>query len=330
MGNLFTFLISNQLFNIFLIIVNSTLFWILSFRRFKTKISLVFSVILLSLIFSSLFFPPLNIIYLFVIIIIYFRKENSGPKIVYQAPKAVFEGGGIRRGLTPPEAAGLLGKPLSIIISLTLMQMLKKGFINFGSKPNSFILSKNMQAKEKSSNFVEREKSRRELAQKINAVLTPYEELVIEFLEQNSDVPIRELNFEFYSSLFSDYLNWRIGGYDIELSIDYYEKIINRSHIEVRSEGILIRDGDVVIERNLFWVLLSDKFEELLSDDFNNYFPKWFAPSENDNLVEKYKDLLDNVAFALPENVSNILIVANNNFSSVNILSDIARATRSG
>ena len=191
-----------------------------------------------------------------------------------------------------------------------------------------------MQPKETSLNYVDREKSRRENAQKLNAVLTPYEEMVFEYFEQKKGLSLNEMNFDFFPTLFSDYLNWRIGGYDIPLSKDYYEKIVNRSHIEIRSEGNLINNKSEVIERNIFWILLSTDFEQTINKEFSDFFPSWFETDsknkERRDFIKEYKDLVLNVQASLSDDLGIIEISENINATSENLLSDIAKATRSG
>ena len=57
----------------------------------------------------------------------YFRSRK---KQVYLPAVARFEGGGIKRGLTPPEAAALLGKPIQTILGLVIVGLLRKGFLH--------------------------------------------------------------------------------------------------------------------------------------------------------------------------------------------------------
>ncbi|MBT3669110.1 MAG: hypothetical protein HON98_13020 [Chloroflexi bacterium] len=334
MENILEFFYPNQLINVLLIIINFVLLWVIYFRKYYGTIKLICFFINLAVLASALVYPPSSYLILGLMLILLFPFRNNNPKILYQTPKAVFEGGGIRRGLTPPETAGLLGKTPALVITLVIMQMLKKGFLEFGKKPLSFLIPRSMQPKETSLNYVDREKSRRENAQKLNAVLTPYEEMVFEYFEQKKGLSLNEMNFDFFPTLFSDYLNWRIGGYDIPLSKDYYEKIVNRSHIEIRSEGNLINNKSEVIERNIFWILLSTDFEQTINKEFSDFFPSWFETDsknkERRDFIKEYKDLVLNVQASLSDDLGIIEISENINATSENLLSDIAKATRSG
>ena len=185
---------------VFLIFLNLSVFSLVYFRKQGGSLKLLSISVLLWLILSPFLYPPLNFINLFLIGLLFVRSRGRIARKPFMAPKAVFEGGGIRRGLTAPEAAGLLGKSKALIITIALMQMLKKGFLEFSSSDYSVSLAQIMRKKKRNINYVDRENARREIAQELNVVLTPYEEILLEYLEQKKNISLNELNFNFFPS----------------------------------------------------------------------------------------------------------------------------------
>ena len=71
--------------------------------------------------------PPA--ILLLIVLVIWAQKSLHKRKVPYLPPIAQVEGGGIKRGLTAPEAAALLDMPLNKILTLVFFGLLKKGVV---------------------------------------------------------------------------------------------------------------------------------------------------------------------------------------------------------
>ena len=75
--------------------------------------------------------PAIELISLPVIVVLFGVNEwfLAKWKSRYMPPIAEVEGGGIKRGLTAPEAAALLEMPVSKVLALVIFGMLKKGMV---------------------------------------------------------------------------------------------------------------------------------------------------------------------------------------------------------
>ena len=93
---------------------------------------------------------------------------------------------------------------------------------------------------------------RRKAAQKLDIVLHPYEELFIELIEQSVGKPISKLDFGILVKPLIEEISYRIGGYNLEQSREYYRQVIERekgvSWICLREESAeFLREFDVSI-----------------------------------------------------------------------------------
>jgi len=118
--------------NSFLQIISGALiiiaFRYLFFRVFSRKAYLLFILFTVLLVIGFVYFPQIQLL-VFLSFVVYLIFDKMQNKPTYTPPEAVFEGGGIKRGLTAPEAAVLLGKPFDKILALVLLGMSEKGFI---------------------------------------------------------------------------------------------------------------------------------------------------------------------------------------------------------
>jgi hypothetical protein len=213
----------------------------------------------------------------------------------YLPIKVTIEGGGIRRGLTVPEVAYLLGMPTSKVLSLTILQMLQKGIIT---------LERSMPIQVKCAPGFEFEIARgdrtqiwQQEARKKGVVLLAYEEQLLSLLVENHGVLLGQIKMDVWIKLFQKHFDRRIAGYDINASKLYYHDIIERAVLEARAGGGLNKDFEDVLKYNLDWILLREDHAAVLKGhqpvwlqrDNAEGFSEWFV-----RLAETLKKQTDN------------------------------------
>ena len=197
-------------------------------------------------------------------------KKRKGK---YLPPIAEIEGGGIKRGLTAPEAAIVLEEPLPKVLTLVVFGLLKKGvFVPAEGKgmvvevAEPFLLRRTKPKR--------KEAERKIAARKAGVALRPYEEEFIQVVEQApKGTALGDLDF-------SDPLKGmvaatadRMSGFDLSDTRDYYRKIIDRALTEA-SEEVTVESGrEERLDRNLEWLVLHEAGGGLF--DRYHYRPPW-------------------------------------------------------
>ncbi|MEK6223016.1 MAG: hypothetical protein N2D54_12295, partial [Chloroflexota bacterium] len=219
--------------------------------------------------------PALNIV-VFLGLTLLWIYEGTKKKPIYTPARAIFEGGGIKRGLTSPEAAVLLGKPFEKILTLLILNMLEKKFIEFESGHRlKIVVAPEYETRDKSLNSEKRGDLRRFAAQNNGKVLHPYEAIFLELFEQVGEKPLGEINFELTVDPFINHVAGRIGGFDLKETRGYYELIIRRAPKEARIDGVFVDDFQKVYDHNFLWLLLNENRDALFIGDGINYSPSW-------------------------------------------------------
>ena len=125
----------------------------------------------------------------------FFRRQQKGKK-PYVSVVAKIEGGGIKRGLTAPEASIVLIAPITNTLLLIGLQLLKKGVL-LSKEGEDIILgvASNYSHVQSTRSSSEREKMRKDEAQKNSIVIQPYEHMMIELIDQLGMKPWIEIDF---------------------------------------------------------------------------------------------------------------------------------------
>lgn len=207
----------------------------------------------------------------------------------YQAAQAIVEGGGIKRGLTPPEAAVLLEMPLNRILSIVLVGLLKKGVVELALEyPLSLSVVANYRTREAVQDIQGRSAYRRAVAQKLNVIIHPFEEPFLELLEENNSKPLSTINFTAPLRALLRHTARRVGGYDLVETREYYRKHLGRARHDVALASKELRDhlstsrgipaaersatnAHRLLEHHLEWVVL----DETLIAYYQNFQPRW-------------------------------------------------------
>jgi len=238
---------------------------------------------------SSLFLLAIFFIYpkasfflavLFIVFIVTSYRVNRQIKIPYQRAQAKFEGSGIRRGLTPPEVAVILGKSFPQIITLILVGLLEKSFVII-SDPQSmrFRVSNQMRTRELSLNSKKRSELRRQGAQELKQVLFPFEELFLELFEQEDGKGIREIDLGVSVKPLIKLVSERVGGHDLNCTREYYHKKIQK----VSWEGDFQLSKDKIYDWGILWYLLGLWDGQIPGIEDSDYRPDWLFKSKNDS-----------------------------------------------
>jgi hypothetical protein len=196
-------------------------------------------------------------------------------KLRYMPPIAQAEGGGIKRGLTAPEAAVLLELPVAKALSLVIFGMLKKGILRqVEADPLKVAVDEAFQWK---SDLPTADQPRqavfcREAAVKRGIVVHNYELPFIFLLQQNPDKPVRELNFGVPMKQLIEATAARMKGFDLSETKDYYRAIIRRAMEQAAAIGD-ISQREQTIDRNFDWILMDDGYPTVF--DRGPYRPVW-------------------------------------------------------
>jgi hypothetical protein len=254
----------------------------------------------------------------------------------YEHAVARVEGGGIKRGLTPPEAAVLLGAPFNVILTLVVFGLLRKGILqHISDYPFVVSLADGFRTREKSLNAEQRADLRREAAQSTNITLYPYEGIFIELFDQNDQLRVHDIDFSILVKPFIQLIAERIAGYDLDESREYYRLIIKRAPKEARTEGVLVAEKDKVFDRNILWILLHKDFSEILDAGSKPYFPVWLR-SERDNRVLIGKErtfaswaagIMEEMKATVPESALKIKLGREIDDVTAHLMAEISRAT---
>ena len=160
------------------------------------------------------------------------------------------EGGGIKRGLTAPEAAVLLELPLGKVLSLVIFGLLKKGIVR-QVEAEGFIV-------ETVPEFCCPRKRRNRVASEKGTVVHGYEHAFIDLLMKNTK-PARDLGFTRPMRELIETTAKRLAGFDADETRDYYRRIVARAWTEAESIGE-IRQREKAVDQWFDWMVLDENW----------------------------------------------------------------------
>ncbi len=191
-------------------------------------------------------------------------------KRTYLPPIASVEGGGIKRGLTAPEAAVLLEMPLGRVLTLVVFGMLRKGLIvQKGLKP---LVVRPADAIRKSKS----KKARRAAAAKAGLVIHGYEHAFIDAIEESRGLPVNDTDFGAAMKGLVEHVAERALGFDVEETRKYYRYQIQRAWTEAETIGELDMRTKKVDEK-LEWLLMDDDYDDRFSSWGSAGY--WYRPT---------------------------------------------------
>ena len=198
----------------------------------------------------------------------YLRRRK--PK-TYLPAMATVEGGGIKRGLTAPQAAVLLEMPLNQVLTMVVFGLLKKAVLQ--------VVTDDPLAVEVLPEFHGPEKSRMKQAAAKGIVLHDYENPFLDQLEKHTG-PINSCDLNAALGQLIKATADRMSGFDLSRTKDYYQRIVKRAWQDAESVGeIELRDK--VVERNFEWMMMEPRWTDLFEiwrRRGYTYRPRWSRP----------------------------------------------------
>lgn len=205
---------------------------------------------------------------LFVLNESYLRRRK--PK-TYLPAMATVEGGGIKRGLTAPQAAVLLELPLSKVLTMVVFGLLKKGVLQLVQETPLTV--------EVLREFHGPEKIRMQQAAAKGIVLHDYESPFLDLLEKHSG-PVDRCDLNPALGQLIKSTADRMSGFDLNRTKEYYQRIVTRAWKDAESVGeIEVRDK--VVDRNFEWMMMEPRWTDLFETWRRRgytYRPRWSRP----------------------------------------------------
>jgi hypothetical protein len=167
----------------------------------------------------------------------------------YVPAVASVEGGGIKRGLTAPEAAALLEAPPEKILLLVLYGLSRKGAITLEAKGESGMLAKAAEG------FGLGATSDVKLAAEKGVVLHPYESPFLSLLKGSVPVDVEKVDWRKPLRGVAEHAASRLTGYDIAQTRGYYEQIVARAWKEAAAVGD-VKLRKEAVDRTFDWLVL--------------------------------------------------------------------------
>ena len=183
-------------------------------------------------------------------------------KMHYMPPIAQVEGGGIKRGLTAPEAAVLLELPIAKVLALVIFGMLKKGVLRqVSADPLAVAVDDEFQLKSDSLLTDEQQRTQfyRDAGQKKGIVVHAYEQPFLFLLQKNPGKAVKDIDFGVPMRQLIAGAAGRMAGFNLRDTQDYYRSIIKRAAEQAAAIGDIPQRQDSV-DRNFEWILMDDHY----------------------------------------------------------------------
>ena len=209
------------------------------------------------------------------------ERQRKRRKLPYMPPIAQVEGGGIKRGLTAPEAAALLEMPLNKVLTLIIFGLLKKGVLRqTGEEPFTVELNPEYRAAPGKLNQEQRREPRKQAAQMAGVVLHTYEHYFLDAIEAKPDAPLHKIDFGEAMDRFLASVARRMKGFDLSDTQEYYQAIVRRA-VEQAKAIPEIPAREQALDRDMEWILLDDKFPDVFNTPTYTYRPIWVRPASS-------------------------------------------------
>ncbi len=193
----------------------------------------------------------------------------------YMPPIAQVEGGGIKRGLTAPEAAVILDMPLSKILGLVIFGLLKKGVLRpIQSNPLTVEVDEAFRVSGRAlTHETDRAQFYREVGQQKGIVIHKYEHPFLFLLQNSARRPVHELDFQVPMKRLLLSTAARMKGFDLSDTQDYYRAIVRQAVKQAASIGD-IQQREKQIDRHFEWILMDPGYPPVI-DYGRPYRPVW-------------------------------------------------------
>lgn len=181
-------------------------------------------------------------------------------KMKYLPALVSVEGGGIKRGLTAPEAAILLELPPEKVVTMILFGLMKKGFIRQVRKdPVGFKLTGEPTA---------------------DVVLNGYEKEMLDSLQKRQtnsvekEARLKDMDLTEVLKNTTRSVAARMQGFNVEETKEYYKQIIARAWKEAQAIGD-VPDWQQKMDQKVDWLILDHDFDDRFRPYATRYSPAW-------------------------------------------------------
>lgn len=257
----------------------TVIFFAITFFRFTWGTGISVFVILAGGLVFMLYAIPVSVLLAFpvsLLLLLLNERRIRNQKQSYLPAIAQVEGGGIKRGLTAPEAAVILELPLSKVLTLLLFGLLEKGVCEqIEDTPLIVAVSAEYLAVEVPRK--RRRGHRLKVAQDLGVVVRSYEHAFLDKIEENKGRPVKDIVFSEPMKNLINHTVRRMKGFDLSDTQDYYRKIIARAMKEANSIGD-IPERERYLDRHLQWLLLDDDYPTVFTTRRYHYRPIWVRP----------------------------------------------------
>jgi hypothetical protein len=266
----------------FLGIASAVLFAVLYFRFTGGTGFVPFLLLLGGLVGITIFSPVLLLVALPALLLLVFLNERHlrTRRDVYLPAIAEVEGGGIKRGLTAPEAAVLLEQPVNQVLTLTVFGMMMKGIVRqVEPSPLTVELTEPFRTLDKGSLRTpgQRLKHRRNVARQQGTVVHAYEEPFLFLIEEHPGTPLEKLDFSGAVKGLIAQTAAKMKGFDLSDTRDYYREIVKRAYKKAESIEE-IPEREQFLDKYLPWILMREGYPTVLTRPGHTYWPTWARP----------------------------------------------------
>jgi len=208
-----------------------------------------------------------------VIMALVFRSIKKASKPNYLPPIAQVEGGGIKRGLTAPEAAIILEMPLNKVLALVIFGLLEKGLVRqVKETPLTVEIEETYRTDAKDANA--RAVHRRTAAQRQGTVIHNYEDAFLDSIQETPKKPVKDLNVVAPMEALVKIAAAKMQGFDLAETKDYYRRVIERAMQQAAELGD-IEQRQQYLDKYAPWVMLDKDYRRVMTVGSYNYWPLW-------------------------------------------------------
>jgi len=192
------------------------------------------------------------------------RRKRS-----YLPAMATVEGGQIRRGLAPPEAAVLTEQPLDRVLSMVIFGMLRKGVASIVAEDPFTVQAEGEQAGD-APNLIKLGGGRQ-------VTIHLYEVLFWERL-RGAQQPVSQINFDKELRALITLVRSKMTGFDVDRTREYYRRIVERAWRQVSAAVNVERKNDLA-DRHFGWLQMAGDSGERWTREYDrgwHYTPRWW------------------------------------------------------
>lgn len=206
------------------------------------------------------------------------RVAIKASKPNYLPPIAQVEGGGIKRGLTAPEAAVILEMPLNKVLALVIFGLLEKGLVRKAEGTGSLTEALAVEVVDAYRTDLEdadaRVQYRRSVAQKQGTVIHNYEDAFLDQIQKHSGKSVKQLNVVRPMQRLVNIAAAKMKGFDLSDTQDYYRRVIERAMEQAAALGD-IQQREQYLDKYGSWVMLDKDYRSVMTVGSYNYWPTW-------------------------------------------------------